>query len=99
MPDLNRPPLDSAFHSIQRRMVQLLEYATTAAPLVAHDPKLLPELADSVVVLVVAPPRGVFHGLVRPGPAARGACCKEPPPQHGHVPARSCDLPTLVKLV
>ena len=48
-------------------MVQLLEYATVAAPLVAQDPKLLPELADSVVVLVVARLDGFFQDMVSLG--------------------------------
>ena len=67
MSDLNRASLESAFHSIQQRMVRLVEYATTAAPAVAQDPRLLPELADSVVVLVVARLDGFFNDLVSLG--------------------------------
>jgi len=77
----------------------LLEYATTAAPLVAHDPKLLPELADSVVVLVVARLDGFFNDIVSLGTRHRERAVRKHLHKHGHVPARSCDLPTLVKLV
>jgi hypothetical protein len=99
MPDLNRPSLDSAFHSIQRRMVQLLEYATMAAPLVAQDPKLLPELADSVVVLVVARLDGFFQDMVSLGTRHRERVVRKHFHKHGNERARSCDLPTLIKLV
>ena len=99
MPDLNRPSLDSAFHSIQRRMVQLLEYATVAAPLVAQDPKLLPELADSVVVLVVARMDGFFQDMVSLGTRHRERAVRKHFQKHGIDRARSCELPTLIKLV
>lgn len=99
MPDLNRPSLDSAFHSIQQRMVQLLEYATVAAPVVAQDPKLLPELADSVVVLVVARVDGFFQDMVSLGTRHRELAVRKHFHKQGHERARTCDLPTLVKLV
>jgi hypothetical protein len=99
MPDLNRPSLDSAFHSIQRRMVQLLEYATVAAPLVAQDPKLLPELADSVVVLVVARVDGFFQDMVSLGTRHRERAVRKHFHKHGNERAHSYDLPTLIKLV
>jgi hypothetical protein len=80
-------------------MVQLLEYATTVAPLVAQDPKLLPELADSVVVLVVARIDGFFSDMVSLGTRHRERVVRKHFHKKGHEGARSCDLPTLVKLV
>jgi hypothetical protein len=52
--DLNRPSLQSAFQTIQKRMIALLEYANAVAPAIKDDVTLLPELCDSVVVLTVS---------------------------------------------
>jgi hypothetical protein len=67
MPDLNRPSLESAFHSLQQKMVQLLEYATVVTPCVKEEIRLLPELSDSVVVLVVSRLEAFFKDLVSLG--------------------------------
>lgn len=65
--DLGRPSLKSAFQTIQRRMVQLLEYASVVVPSIREYPHLTPELADSVVVLVVARLEAFFNDLVSLG--------------------------------
>jgi hypothetical protein len=80
-------------------MTKLLEYATLVAPLVAEDPKLLPELADSVVVLVVARVDGFFQDMVSLGTRHREGAVRKHFHKHGNAQARSCDLPTLIKLV
>lgn len=99
MPDPNRPSLESAFHTIQNRMVRLLNYATVVAPSVVDKPDLLPELADSVVVLVVSRLDAFFISLVSLGTRHRERTIRKHFCKHGHEQARNCDLPTLVKLV
>ena len=74
-------------------------YATTAAPLIAQDPKLLSELADSVVVLAVARVDGFFNDMVSLGTRHREQAVRKHFRKQGYERARSCDLPTLIKLV
>jgi len=80
-------------------MVQLLEYGTVAAPVVAQDPKLLPELADSIVVLVVARVDGFFQDMVSLGTRHRERAVRRHFHKQGNERTRSCDLPTLIRLV
>jgi hypothetical protein len=99
MPDVNRPSLKSAFHGLQRKMVQLLEYATVVAPRLKEEIRLLPELADSVVVLVVSRLEAFFRDLVSLGTRHRERSMRNHFRKHGHPNAGSCDLPALVQLV
>jgi hypothetical protein len=99
MPDLNRPSLESAFQTIQQRTVQLLEYASAVVPCLKEDPKLVPALADSVVVLVVSRLDGFFNDLVSLGTRHRERAVRSHFAKNGNKQALSCDLPTLVKLV
>ena len=80
-------------------MVQLLEYASVVAPSVKEHTHLLPELADSVVVLVVSRLDGFFNDLVSLGTRHREFAVRKHFEKHGHTQARACDLPTLVKIV
>ena len=99
MPDLDRRSLESAFHTLERRMVQLLDYASAVAPRVKDNPQLLPELADSVVVLVMARLDGFFNDLVSLGTRYRERSIRQRLQRDGHEQARTCDLPALVQLV
>jgi hypothetical protein len=98
-PDPDRPSLESAFHTIQSRMVRLLNYATAVAPAVKDKPDLLPELADSVVVLVVSRLDAFLISLVSLGTRHRETAVRKHLHKHGHPNARACDLPTLVRLI
>jgi len=97
--DLGRPSLKSAFQTIQRRMVQLLEYASVVVPSIREYPHLTPELADSVVVLIVARLEAFFNDLVSLGTRHREDTLRKHFQKNGHKDARTCDLPTLVTLV
>lgn len=99
MPDLNRPSLQSAFHTVQKRMGSLLDYASAAAPAVKDDIRLITELSDSVVVLVVSRLDSFFIDVVSLGTRHRQRTLRDHFVKHGHPDARSCDLPTLVNLV
>jgi hypothetical protein len=99
MNDLNRPSLASAFQSIQHRMVSLIEYASAAAAVLKDDGQLLPELADSVVVLTVSRLDSFFIHIVSLGTRHREQMLRKHFAKHGHPSAMTCDLPTLVKMV
>src|SRR5688500_15752996 len=88
MADLNRPSLASAFHNIQGRMVQLLEYGSAVAPCLKEDPRLVEELADSIVVLVVSRLDGFFNNLVSLGTRHREQAISK----HFHNTATSAPL-------
>jgi hypothetical protein len=99
MPEPNRPSFEGAFEAFNRRMMQLLTYATTVAPSVKDDPALLPELADSLVVLAVARLEGFFMTLVSIGTQHREQVVR----RHFYYKrkfkeALTCDRPTLIKL-
>lgn len=99
MPDLNRPSLESAFHTVTSRMVSLLEYATVAASAIKDEPKLLPEHADSVIVLAVSRLDWFFQDVVSLGTRHRELVLRRDFAKHGHKSAMAWDLPTLVKMV
>jgi hypothetical protein len=99
MVDLNHPSLQSAFQTVQKRMVSLMEYASAAAPAIKEEIHLLPELADSVVVLAVSRLDAFFIDLVSLGTRHREQTLRHYFVEHGHKDAGSCDLPTLVKMV
>jgi hypothetical protein len=99
MAELNPSLLSAAFQTARRRMTQLLDFANAAAPAVRERPDLLPELADSVVVLAVARLDEFFRHLLSLGTRHRQAAVRKHFAKHGHQRARTCDLPTLVKLV
>jgi hypothetical protein len=99
MVELNRPSLQSAFQTVQKRMVALLEYATAAAPVIKDDPRLLPELADSVVVLAVSRLDSFFIDVVSLGTRHRERMLRKHFIKHGQKGAQSCDIPALVKMV
>lgn len=98
MTDLNRPSLESAFQAIRLRTVTLLEFASAATPVVNADLRFLPELADSVVVLSVARLDGFFSDVVSLGTRHCQSRLRRHFDKHGHKNARTCNLPTLVKL-
>jgi hypothetical protein len=79
-------------------MMRLLEFASAVAPSVKEHPHLLPELADSVVVLVVARLDGFFNDLISVGTRHRELTVMEYLDERGKKHARTCDVPTLVKL-
>jgi hypothetical protein len=99
MVELNRPSLQSAFQTVQKRMVALLEYATTAAPVIKDNARLLPELADSVVVLAVSRLDSFFIDVVSLGTRHREWTIRKHLVKHGQKSAQSCDMPALVKMV
>jgi hypothetical protein len=77
-------------------MMRLLEFASAVAPSVKEHPHLLPELADSVVVLVRLD--GFFNDLISVGTRYRELTVREYLDERGNKHARTCDVPTLVKL-
>lgn len=99
MPHLNRPPLESAFRTIKVRMVSLLEYATVVVSAVKDDPRLLPEHADSVIILAVSRLDWFFQDVLSLGTRHREQVLRKHFSRHGHKSAMTCDLPTLVKMV
>jgi len=99
MVDLNQPSLAPAFQAVRRRMTQLLGFATAAAPAVRDRPDLLPELADSVVVLAVTRYESFPAEVVSLGTRHREHAVRKRFAKHGHPEALTCDLRTLVKLV
>jgi hypothetical protein len=99
MVDLNRPSLQSAFQTVQRRMVALLEYASAVTPAIKDDIRHLPELADSVIVLAVSRLESFFVDVVSLGTRHRENMLRRHFAKHGQKSALYCDLPTLVKMV
>ena len=104
MTDLNRPSLESAFNTVQRRMVALLNYANVVSPAIGKEIRLLPELADSVVLLAVSRLDAFFIDVVSLGTrhrekTMRKNLARHQKTQHERKAVLSCDLPTLVKMV
>jgi hypothetical protein len=89
MNDLNRPSLASAFQTIQHRMVSLIEYASAAAPALKDDIQLLPELANSVVVLAVSRLDSFFIHVASLGTRHREQMLRKHFAKHGHPGARA----------
>jgi len=80
-------------------MVQLLNYASEVAPLLKTQPLFLPELAESVVLLAVTRLEAFYTTLVSIGTRNREQEIRKHFQKHGRPEARSCDLPTLVRMV
>jgi hypothetical protein len=99
MSDLNGPSLESAFHTIKRRMAALLEYANVALSAIKDEPTLLAEHADSVIVLAVSRLDWFFQDVVSLGVRHRDHVLRRHFAKHGHKNAMGCDLPTLVKML
>jgi hypothetical protein len=99
MADLNRPPLTTAFRTVQRRMTALLEFANAATSVVQGNIELIDELSDSVIVLAVSRLEAFFIDVVSLGTRHREAVLRRHFAKHGHASARTCDLPALVTLV
>ena len=65
-------PLEQAFRTFEDAMVRVFDYANTVTPSLTENPRLLSELADSVIVLVVTRLDAFFVSLVSLGtPGAR----------------------------
>ena len=96
---MDRALLDGAFRTFEERMVQLLDYASEIAALLKNQPRFLPELADSIVVLAVTRLEAFFSTLVSLGTRYREHEIRKHFQKHGRQDAQSCDLPTLVKMV
>lgn len=80
-------------------MVRLLDFANTVAPSVKGNPQLVSELAESLIVLAVTRLDAFYGSLVSLGVRHREQEIREHFQKQGHENARTCDLPTLVRLV
>jgi hypothetical protein len=80
-------------------MLRLLDYAVKVAALVRENPQHVSELAESLVALVVARLDAFLTSVVSVGTRHREQEIRRHFAKHGHENARTCDLPTLVKLV
>ena len=99
MTDLDHPSLQGPFNTIQRQMVQLLEYAIEATRILKDKPEFRVELRDSVIVLVVTRLEAFFNSLVSLGTRHREFAVRANLRKNGQEQARTCDLPALVQLV
>jgi hypothetical protein len=71
-------------------MVRLLDYANAVAPSLKAQPRLLPELSDSLVVLAVTRLDAFFRSLVSLGARAREQQIRKHFQKHGSKDARTC---------
>lgn len=99
--DVTRVPslLSTEFRDFEGQMVRLLDYANVVAPSLKAQPRLLPEFSDSMVILAVTRLDSFFRSLVSLGTRAREQQIRRHFQKHGNKDARTCDLPSLVKLV
>jgi hypothetical protein len=97
MPDLNKPSLDSAFHTLTKRMVRLLEHANAVTPIVRQKSDLAPELADALILVVRL--EAFFNAVVSLGTRHREQTVRRELVKRGLKHARNCSLPELVKLI
>lgn len=99
MKEIERNSFRTAFHSLEGQLTRLLDFANAVAPTINENPKFLPELADSLVVLTVTRLDGFFIDLVSHGTRHREPAVRRHYAKHGQPAALSCSLPQLVTLV
>jgi hypothetical protein len=79
--------------------VQLLEYARLVLPTIKENPRHAPELADSLVLLVVVRLEAFFVQVVSLGTRHRERAIRRHLGESGFSEARTCTFPALVRLV
>ena len=98
--ELDRASLRGSFQTVQQRITHLLHYALATIPTIRENPKYAPELADSLVLLIVVRLEAFLVSILSLGTRHRQDAVRTHFIKSGRLDARGTrTLPELVRLV